>query len=41
MTEEIEKIPFYNKFFEQRKNINKDLVDISAETKINIKYWYF
>ncbi len=38
MTEEIEKIPFYNKFVEQRKNINKDLVDISAETKINIKY---
>ena len=29
MTEEIEKIPFYNKFVEQRKNINKDLVDIS------------
>ena len=38
MTEEKEKIPFYNKFVEQRKKINKDLVDISAETKINIKY---
>ena len=38
MTEEKEKIPFYNKFVEQRKNLNKDLVDISAETKVNIKY---
>ena len=38
MTEEKEKIPFYNKFVEQRKRINKDLIDISAETKINIKY---
>ena len=38
MTEEKEKIPFYNKSVEQRKNLNKDLVDISAETKVNIKY---
>jgi len=38
MTEEKEKIPFYNKFVEQRKKLNKDLVDISSETKINIKY---
>jgi len=38
MTEEKEKIPFYNKFVDQRKKLNKDLVDISAETKVNIKY---
>ena len=38
MTEEKEKTLFYNKFIEQRKKINKDLVDISAETKVNIKY---
>ena len=38
MTEEKEKILFYNKFVEQRKKINKNLVDISAETKVNIKY---
>ena len=38
MTEEERKILFYNKFVEQRRKINKDLVDISAETKVNIKY---
>ena len=38
MTEEKEKILFYTKFVEQRKKINKDLEDISAETKVNIKY---
>ena len=31
MTEEIEKIPFYNKFVEQRKNINKDLVLVCGQ----------
>ena len=38
MIEEKEKIPFYNKFVEQRKKLNKDLIDISVETKVNIKY---
>ena len=38
MTEEKEKIPFYNKFVEQRKKISKDLIDVHAETKIPKKY---